>query len=189
MGVILLLTSCTTNRIVPTMVLQETPVNAPPDTSATIVIAPSPTAALPPATVSPGKTITIALKPLTQTQQLLYENEHVRIRFGYDEFMARLEQAQGLEGAPQTKQRLQDYAVARHINLREPDAWYIHQHIVVSLLQSGLVSVYDKRSESYVTSIKIRTFEITYGPDWAEGHLAFYLTDGTLILDTLTWLT
>jgi hypothetical protein len=137
------------------------------------------TALTPSFRVIEDETVTIELVGSDHPRQLQYENEHVRIEVGCDQYLNFLQSRQELrlepiasEGESITDFNLDTGLCPALIPIRElPD-----------LLETGTARIYGKQRNLEISTISVQKYGVICGPLCGWGWRSFYLPDGTLFL-------
>jgi hypothetical protein len=134
--------------------------------------------------------ITVVLTSPNHPSQLAYENEVVKVAVGCDQYLNYLEIL--LSDEFLTESRRIEYnkikEVIERTNSCDAKDIFLTEHSISNLLEQGMASVFDKRNQTYVTSVSIWYYESICGPTCGGGSRSFYLPDGTLFLEVIDWI-
>ena len=134
------------------------------------------------------ETVTIELVGSDHPDQLSYENEYVRIEVGCDQYLAHLGSVEESPREEWEKEREELIASIKETGSCSENNISLNEYSVAAILELGTATIYDKRSQSKVTSISVHTYGLLCGPLCGRGGRFFYLPDGTLFLDIEDWI-
>jgi hypothetical protein len=134
--------------------------------------------------------ITVELINSVDPEQLTFENEMVKVTVGCDQYLTYLDMI--ISDESYSEDFRTDYKkIKRSIETTSScldQGIALDEYVVAGILEHGLASVYDKRTQAEIPTVRIWYYESTCGPLCGGGGRTFYLPDGSEFLHVQDWI-
>jgi hypothetical protein len=138
------------------------------------------------------ETVIVELISSDDPEWLTFENNLVRVEVGCDQFREYLQVTATNSGKDTHSQIWREYAqevqATVAANSNHCSGLSLGEHHTANILELGIGTVYDKRSETEVKTIRMWAYSFICGPLCGRGTRTFYFPDGTQFLEVIDWI-